>query len=152
MSKFLEQFNRVERYLKKIEDQDRDSTAYDDDLWSFFQSCYHLKDWIKNDPYVAGEIQRTVEGFVNGNEDLRICADLANRSKHLDLDKNIREDAKVTSRNVKILVPTAGSDSVGTSTCEHIITLGDGRTRIALDVARKAVEAWKGFLSDNKLI
>lgn len=64
--------------------------------------------------------------------------------------RNIRNT--LTSRDVKILVPTAGSDSVGTSTCEHIITLGDGRTRIALDVARKAVEAWKGFLSDNKLI
>lgn len=152
MSKFLEQFKRVERYLKKIEDQDRNSTAYDDDLWSFFQNCYHLKDWIKNDPDVADEIQRMVEKFVQDNEELRICADLANRSKHLKLDKPPRQDAKITSRNVIIYVPTAGSDSVGTSTCEHIITLGDGRTRIALDVAIKAVEAWKDFLSDNKLI
>ena len=152
MSRFLEQFERVKRYLNKIEDQDRDSTAYDDDLWSFFQNCYHLKDWIKNDPDIGDGIKETVEKFVQSNKELRICADLANRSKHLELDRPPREDAKVTSRSTTIYAPVAGSDLVGTSTCEHIITLGDGRKCMALDVARKAVKAWESFLSENKLI
>jgi len=152
MSRFLEQFERVKRYLNKVEDQDRDSTAYDDDLWSFFQNCYHLKDWIKNDLDIGDGIRKTVEKFVQSNKELRICADLANRSKHLELNEPPREDAKVTSRSVTIYAPTAGSDSVGTSTCEHTITLGDGSKRIALDVARKAVKAWESFLSENKLI
>jgi hypothetical protein len=170
MSKFLEQFERVKRYLNKIENQDRDSTEYDDDLWSFFQNCHHLKDWIINDPDVADEIKggkgKRIEEFVNSNKELRICADLANRSKHLELDRSPREDAKVTSRSTIIcpapikvyrsadgsILPQADPDSVGTSTCEHIITLGDGSKRIALDVARKAVKAWESFLSENKLI
>ena len=162
MSKFLEQFKRVERYLEKIESQDRDSTAYDDDLWSFFQNCHHLKDWIINDQTVSDKIKGikggNIEDFVNKNEALRICADLANRSKHLRLDR-VRDDAKITSRSVTIYpptanigAPTAGSDSVGTSTCEHTITLRDGGTRKALDVAREAVKAWRSFLSNNKLI
>jgi len=138
--------------LKRIENQDRDSTEYDDDLWSFFQNCYHLKDWIKNDPDVGDEIRDVVEGFVDSDKELRICADLAIRSKHSELNRHIREDAKVTSRNVTIYPPTAGSGSVGTSTCEHTITLRDGRECIALDVARKAVEAWECFLSNNRLI
>ncbi|MBA7587703.1 hypothetical protein ES708_29737 [subsurface metagenome] len=156
MSTFLKQFERVKRYLNKIEDQDRDSTAYDDDLWSFFQNCHHLKDWIKNDPDVADEVKgekgTRIEEFVGSNRGLRICADLANRSKHSELTRSSRVDAKVTSRNTTIYVPTAGSDSVGTTTCEHTITLGDGSKRIALDVARKAVKAWESFLSENKLI
>ena len=152
MSMFLEQFERVKRYLKRIENQDRDSTEYDDDLWSFFLNCYHLKDWIRNDPEVEEEIRGGVEEFVSGNEELRICADLANRSKHLKLDRFVRDDARITSRNVIVYAPTAGSDSTGTSTCEHTITLRDGHKRIALDVARKAVEAWGCFLSDKRLI
>ena len=152
MSRFLEQFERVKRYLNKIEDQDRDSTEYDDDLWSFFQNCHHLKDWIKNDPDIGDEIKKTVEKFVRGNKELRICADLANRSKHLKLARSPREDAEVTSRSVTIYAPTAGSNSVGTSTCEHTIILRDGSKCIALDVARKAVKAWESFLSENKLI
>lgn len=151
MSNFLEQLDRVRRYLERIKNQDRDSTEYDDDLWSFFQNCYHLKDWIKNDPDVAEEIKGVVEEFVNGSQELRICADLAIRSKHSELRK-VREDARITSRNVTIYPPTAGSDSTGTSTCQHIITLGDGRKLIALDVARRAVEAWECFLSHKRLI
>lgn len=151
MSTFLDQFERVKRFLKRIQNQDRDSVAYDDDLWTFFQQCYHLKDWIKNDLGIRDEIRNEVEAFVNGNEELRICADLANRSKHLKLDK-VRDDARITSRSVTIYPPTAGSDSTGASTCEHIITLGDGRKRRASDVAKRAVEAWECFLSDKKLI
>lgn len=150
MSKFLKQFERVKRSLKRIENQDRDSTEYDDDLWHFFQDCYHLKDWIKNDPnipdVIKGEKGNIIEEYVEGNKELRICADLANRSKHLELNKSIREDAKITSRNVEI------SLSTGTSTCEHIITLEDGSKHIALNVARKAVEAWDTLLRKNQLI
>jgi hypothetical protein len=170
MSKFLKQFERVKRYLNKIEDQDRDSTAYDDDLWSFFQNCHHLKDWIINDPDVADEVKgekgRRIEEFVNSSKALQICGDLANRSKHSELTRPSRVDAKVTSRNTTIYVPTAqvhvsadgnvlpqaSPDQVGTSTCEHIITLGNGSKHVALDVARKAVKAWESFLSENKLI
>jgi len=157
MSKFSEQFERVKRSLKRIENQDRDSTEYDDDLWHFFQDSHHLKDWIINDPSVPEVIKgeyidkdhkkgHKVENYVKGNVELRICADLANKSKHLELDKFSREDAEITSRNVNILLST------GTSTCEHIITLEDGSKHIAMDVARKAVEAWESFLSENKLI
>lgn len=156
MSKFSEQFERVKRSLEKIENQDRDSTAYDDDLWHFFQDCHHLKDWIINDPNVPekikGENGDNIERFINSSEELQICADLANRSKHLELNRAPRIGAKVTSRSVTIYPPTAGSDSVGTSTCEHTITLEDGSKRIALDVAKKAVKAWESFLSRNKLI
>lgn len=151
MNTVIEQYKRVKRYLNRLEHQDRDSTEYDDDLWAFFQNCYHLKDWIKNDPSVRADIASKVEGFVNNNLELRICSDLANRIKHLSLDR-VREEAEVTNRNVNIEVPLVGSDILGTSTCEHVITLGDGSKHIALDVARKAVENWTRFLSDKELL
>jgi hypothetical protein len=32
---------------------DRNSDFLKDELYSFFQNCYHLKDWLKNDPHAA---------------------------------------------------------------------------------------------------
>ena len=89
MSKYLEQFERVKRFLRRIENQDRDSTEYDDDLWAFFQNCYHLKDWLSHDSAVGGTFGKDgkdIDDYINGNIELAICADLANRTKHLELN------------------------------------------------------------------
>ena len=58
--KYIEQFLRVKRYLERFArlnagvDHTQASPNYDDDVYSFFQNCHHLKDWIKkNDPNCA---------------------------------------------------------------------------------------------------
>ena len=66
MSDFEDQLARVERYLKRIENQDRDRTEYEDDLWSFFQNCWHLKDWIKNDGTIPETLRNTIEAYCKG--------------------------------------------------------------------------------------
>ena len=163
MAKFKEQFERVKRSLKKIEIQDRDSIEYDDDIWHFFQDCHHLKDWIKNDSDVPKEIKgkegEIVENYINGNVELQICADLANRSKHLELVHK-RVDAKVgriTTYAPTIIISDSSGNEVfnsgpGTSNSEYFITFSDGKTCLALEIAHKAVEAWRNFLQKNKLI
>ena len=55
-----------------------------DAVFHFFQDAYHLKDWIKNDPKVAGVADP--EGLVNGSPELSLCADLCNGTKHGGLD------------------------------------------------------------------
>jgi hypothetical protein len=40
------------------------------------------EDWIKNDNEVS-DVLETVDQYVNGNENLRFCGDLANRTMHL---------------------------------------------------------------------
>lgn len=136
VSEYSKQLARVERFLCRIENQNRDSTEYDDDLWSFFQHCWHLKDWIKNDPSISPTQWSAMEGTIEGSLNLRICADLANRSKHLRLT-NKREDADITRRSVTVKVGNPSS-----STCEHIISLDDGTEKVALVVAKAAVNEW----------
>jgi hypothetical protein len=135
----------VRRYLDRIENQSRDSTEYDDDLWSFFQSCWHLKDWVKNDPEVPDELRRSIEDIVQGYSNIIVCADLANRTKHLELSRP-RVGAEFTQRNVTVCIGTPT-----TSTSEHIITLGDGTKVVALDVARKAVDEWRTIFEAHGL-
>jgi len=93
---YKEQFQRVLRCLKKLKNQDRGTLEYSDDIWSFFQNCWHLKDWIKNDPELPRTIRDSIEKEIEQFESLLICADLSNRSKHSELNRNIRKDAKIT--------------------------------------------------------
>jgi hypothetical protein len=53
------------------------------ELFSFFEICYHLKDWVKNSP--EGSPFTDVEMFINSSPAMRICADICNRLKHKTL-------------------------------------------------------------------
>ena len=134
---YLEHFKRVERYLARIEQDNRDSIDYDDDLWSFFRHCGHLKDWIKNDPAVPVTLRKLIEGIVERSINLRLCADPANRSKHLELKKHRRKGADTIQRNATVYTGTPGL-----SRSEHIIETDDGNRWIAQEIARKAVDEW----------
>ena len=78
-------------------------------------------------------------------DELKICADLANRSKHFEL-KNKKRDAKVTSRNTTVF---PGSNRPAEST--HIVTLDDGTQIIAQDLAEKVVDIWVAILGSENL-
>jgi hypothetical protein len=104
--KYLEQKARMERLYNKINpktDFHGNQIDYEDNLWFFFQTAWHLKDWIKNDPAIR--TYPSIEKIANNVKSLRICADLANRSKHLELklDSN-REDGRLAGNDVNIFM------------------------------------------------
>lgn len=80
-----EQMKRVRRWLERIELPAESQTEHEDFLWSFFQNCWHLKDWIKNDPTTSSGVVNGIESDINRYDSLKISADLANGSKHLVL-------------------------------------------------------------------
>ncbi len=75
---FKQQYERMLRYLKRIEYETKSSIEYDDDLWAFFQACWHLKDWIKNDSAVPTSVSKNIEQIVKKYPSIIITADLAN--------------------------------------------------------------------------
>jgi hypothetical protein len=89
---------RVQRYLERFArlntgvTHDRNSDYYEDDVYAFFQNCYHLKDWIRHDPDCKG--WSSAEDFINQNVDLQICGDLCNSTKHLHLDRRPRSNVE----------------------------------------------------------
>jgi len=163
MAEWKEQFERVKRSLNRIENRNEDLTPYhEDDFWHFFQDCYHLKDWIKNDSSIPKNIKgeyidknhkegHKVEECINANTNLSMCADLANKSKHLKLKNNIRIDEKIQKRSITYHAPTViitnsqgkevYNSGPGKSTIEYFVQLSDGTHYKALEVAKKAVEA-----------
>ena len=91
MSNYESQLERIKRYYKRFKNINNgrphtDSTDYYmDDIFSFFINCYHLKDWLINDPSYTKRKKSEIEKYITKTESLSICADICNGLKHLKL-------------------------------------------------------------------
>lgn len=85
----MEQFDRVERYLNRIRkvysgenlilwDHRR---LVEDYILSFFIHCNHLRDWV-DELNKVGVSRSEINSFISNHDSLKLCADLANSSKH----------------------------------------------------------------------
>jgi len=153
MSETLQQFQRVERALKKIENnKNRNRVEYEDDVWSFFQNAWHLKDWIKNDIDNPSGLKGGIEDIVKNEEELKVCADLANRSKHLILKYNIRVDADIKQRNTTVVVGPPGTTGEGFGILEFVISTVDGTKLDAIETAQRIVDCWRAILVSHQVL
>ena|ERR1700719_794556 len=152
MSAWEQQFKRVARALKKVEQRKTDDEEELDDIYNFFQNCWHLKDWIKNDDGLSQEIRDAIVRDAETTESLRFCADLANGSKHLKLQKE-RHGAKLW--HIRAISVTDGKTGEILSSAEigYVIASKDGSPTPSdlIGFSRKAVQDWKDLLAKHKL-
>ena len=121
-----------------------------DDVYSFFQNCYHLKDWLKNDPATRPIVSPDIEDFIKKSDELRIVADLCNGSKHLDLSarghrpKTGDPSTGVTRTDIDILIGSGGRQTfwIKSNTVDYE----------AYELARKSVEQWEIYLHGRNLL
>lgn len=164
---YMKQFDRVKRFYCRILDSDRDQMYYEDDLWAFFQNCWHLKDWIKNDETVSCEIFCSIEEAIKEYKYIMICSDLANRSKHSKLYIELLDTRKPKKgREEK---PRAGAEhradniidlNVAKAKYEYYIVVKGGehvqlkhKTTYRLsDIAEKAIKNWETYMRKNGLL
>ena len=92
---YEEQFARTSRWYERFRQLTYgrphavETDNYIDEIYAFFQNCYHLKDWISNDAAapIAMRDKASLESYVTGDKALAICADLCNSQKHLTLSR-----------------------------------------------------------------
>lgn len=146
----IKQWKRLNRALKKIENnRNRQLDEYEDDIWSFFQNCWHLKDWIKNDDTVHEKHRKSVEKDLKKIDSILMCADLANRSKHLKLTSS-RVDADVSSRGIHIHAAPQGRG--GYVEYKFIITDSTGCHYDAIEIAKSSVKKWFEILTSYNIL
>lgn len=154
---YTEQFDRVNRYFnlfKQINNgktHNQPSLYRDDVVISFFQHCYHLKDWIKNDP-ACSALKDDVEDFITNNPNLSICADICNKAKHLKLTKKPRSaenpSLDVNDSVVKLVIKDgAVPERIDISVKYNVST--DSGDKDAFELAERCVLAWQSFISSN---
>jgi hypothetical protein len=142
---YVEQLERTRRALSRLRDiysgcrHDRPSEEYRDDVLCFFQNCYHLKDWLKNDPSRLFRAD-DVEKHVNQNRELQLCADLCNGSKHLVLSKpRSAENPRLGGQSVEI---DLGANAIK---LRYAVDTDLGPVDV-LDLAERCTELWASFI------
>jgi hypothetical protein len=88
---YRHQLERARRFRGRIYDlihadwgTSPDEIAFQDMMWAFFQNCWHVKDWIKNDPLVPSATKSILVDLAeNHSADLKMCQELCNATKHL---------------------------------------------------------------------
>jgi hypothetical protein len=81
LSPWEEQWKRVGRWFERFSDtargrdHNRESDAYQDEVYAFFLCCFHLKDWLKNDP-VSAAAASDVENLIAGRPCCRFAPTL----------------------------------------------------------------------------
>jgi hypothetical protein len=134
------QRDRMQRSYERILKDTASSTEYEDDLQHFYQDCWHLKDWIKNDPNCNVGVLSEKE--VGAQPILQVIADLANAGKHL-VRHHDRVGAYATGKDVTVhLGQGKPADILFT------ITLSDGTVYEGKSLARQAMDSWATVLKN----
>lgn len=149
---FREQYERMLRWFEKFEkisdgqEHTQDSDYYEDMMRAFFENCYYLKDWIKNDRQ-SGIPPQDVEDFINNTPYMSLCADIANSHKHLRLipwRERSQEDPTYGPRRFDLGL----GRGVPHIRVTYIIDAVSGPLS-AFEVAKECVDAWKAFLEQH---
>jgi hypothetical protein len=146
--KYLEQIKRTERWYERFEKiyldtkKRYDNLYYEDVIYAFFQNCYHLKDWLKNSNVIE---EKRLNNFIDTNEDMKICRDLCNASKHLVLKSG--KDLKL----MKLDLPLKTMKGYSHNSNYYCIKEVGGGVHSAFDVAVRCLVSWRNFLKTEKI-
>lgn len=147
---YREQFDRVTRWYQRFTEIDsgrvhnKTSDFYEDEIYAFFLNCYHLKDWIKNDPTV-GAAATMVEDFISSNKNLSLCVDICNGLQHLVLvSSRSGQNPQFGKRDFHLQL--GGQQQI--ISVKYTIDTMTGSID-AFTLATNCLEAWKSFIQSN---
>jgi hypothetical protein len=95
-----------------VEGPHANDVEFQDMMWAFFQNCWHLKDWVKNDPLASDTQKKGVIDQAQASSTLGICRDLCNGTKHLGLDRKPSSGAGAAHDHVSITIIPGGSSTI----------------------------------------
>ncbi len=150
---YIQQLARTYRFLDRYKERlslspEREPERFnelEDFLWSFFQNCWHVSDWIRNDDTLSRQVRDAVWEDVKQSRRLLIAADLANGSKHFARNPG-REWVGARDRQIQM-----SENTNGRWTFTHEVAFPDGSRLSALQVAEDAMESWKEILARHQM-
>jgi len=150
-SGYRAQLDRSRRFLDRVQSIDpRRDVDYQDDVWAFFQNCWHLKDWLSHDHRVPYSVRKNALAAAHRSRVLKVCRDMANGTKHRKLTnrgKSVRARAVHLWTNTTI-VPGGG---VTTIDCLLKFPRRKIKFRSARDVAAECMNEWIEILESHGL-
>jgi len=151
LGSWTDQWDRVQLGLARIEDiyagrREAEGTAGASyDVFTFFVTCHHLVDWIASDAELTRSTRRKARALVSRSNELKMCADLANRTKHCALMRTQTGDPSTGP---------SGNDAtvmIGRGAKHAFRVSSGGVEQDALELARACVMSWRAFLAARGL-
>lgn len=143
---YRDQLDRTRRFLDRVMGSHASEVEFQDMMWSFFQHCWHLKDWVKNDPLASPAQKTSVIKQAHNATCLRVCRDLCNGTKHLGLDRKPSSGTGASHDHLNITITPGQPWDV-----DCMIDDGHGKTTSGKQLARDCVAEWERILQSEKL-
>ena len=144
------QLDRARRFLDRVQSRaPRRDIDYQDDVWAFFQNCWHIKDWLEHDYRVPRPIRDKAIAAAHQSRVLRVCRDMANGTKHRKLTARgkPRRPRAMHLWTDTTIVPGGGT----TIDCYIKFPRRTVKLRSAREVAAECLEEWIRILSQQGL-
>lgn len=146
---FLEQWQRVQRWNARLQTLAQARTCVPDDLidhaLAVLQNCFVMRDWL----LVDFPSQPPVKDFFASTQELGLCRDIVNGSKHLRIKDPSLDPAHRLHREY-VPAPLDGSRASG-----YELTVawgGNGGTMDLLELTSRCVDQIAGFLKLHDLL
>lgn len=136
---YRNQLDRARRFLDRVQGPHPNNLAFQDMVWAFFQNCYHVRDWICNDPLLESPQVKSILEKAGKSPPLQRCGDLCNGTKHL-VSKATRH------HHDKMVVEPGGQCDI-----DCIIAAGDDEQMSAKQLARECIAEWERILQSEGL-
>jgi len=149
--RWREQYDRLTRWQARLKEPAPVDDRRLDDYHAFFICCFHLKDWLRADPLLSPTIGPAAEAWLNDVKYLRLCADLANASKHLVIDRKVRIDPNIAVRAVQGAFQADAFQAGAFQVNDEVIVVADRETYEGTFLVEMCVLNWELFLREHGL-
>ena len=120
---------------------------YADDVFSFFLHCYHIKDWIA-ELNKLGITKKDIDRFIKQHEELKICGDLCNGTKHCQLSKDKPSWTGEQPHIISESFHSSGNNDILFKTKCKFQVLSMGKLYDALELAEKCMSLWDKYVEE----
>ncbi|MGQ7262594.1 hypothetical protein [Vreelandella sp. V005] len=126
------------------------------ELFSFFEICYHLKDWIKES--AEYEQASDVEKYIKNSQALRISADICNRLKHKVL-RDSKKKYEVTHKrsnaplgpfDLHLIVDVGPNDRDAKATLAKATIKTERGEECCFQLAQECMEEWDRYFNGGR--
>ena len=142
--RLLYQFNKLEPIRKGVFPAHGGNVEFE--LYSFFEICYHLKDWVKHSPEHSS--LGNVEEFINDSPAMRVCADICNRLKHKNLRKR-RSNSEIGIFHLKSTMTIGPETGMARVSIEEATIETERGEECCYALAKECVEEWDRYFSGH---
>ncbi|MGH8655770.1 MAG: hypothetical protein ACREYE_27935 [Gammaproteobacteria bacterium] len=118
-------------------------------LFDFVVTAYHFYEWIEKDRSVPASAKSDIAN-VRQDQNIAICRDLANATKHFELRKSYSNPVASTADSAQgfgVGRYDHGGYDVGEE--EIVVTLLSGQQVDALQLTRDVLSLWRGFFQKH---